>query len=180
MQYRRDISQFTYTFQTCTTDIFCGFVHQTGFCCCLCGTSGSDNNDIVCDQFLHQFDMCIVRTDLRIVTSNHSNGTTDNTGSNTFQKWFCCSGFVNLAVGNSIQSFYDCFYRITNGCFCFHIRDMYQFRFSVLEVFNCHLYDCFCIFSCCLSVETDKFRIWHLSDRRSCHEFCMETFAQRS
>ena len=85
MKYWWDISQLTDTFQTCTAEISCGFVHQTSFSSCLCGTSGSDDNDIICDTLLHQFDMCIVRTDLRIVTSNHSNSTTDNTGSDALK-----------------------------------------------------------------------------------------------
>ena len=72
-------------FQASAAEIFCSFVHQTCFCSSLCGTSGSDDNDIICDTLLHQFDMCIVRTDLRIVTSNHSNSTTDNTGSDTLK-----------------------------------------------------------------------------------------------
>ena len=180
MQYRRDISQFTYTFQTCSADIFCRLIHKTCFSCSLCGTSGSNNDNIVSNQFLHQFDMCIVRTNLRIVTSNHSYSTADNTGSYAFQQWFRCSCHINLCIGNAIQNFHDCFYRITNSRFLFEIRNMYQFRLSVLEVFNRHLNDCFCIFSCCLSTEADKFRIRHLSDRRSCDKFGVETFAQRS
>ena len=180
MQYRWDIRQFTYSLQTCSAEFFCFFVHQTCFCSSLCRTSRSNDNDIVCDHFLHQLDMGCIRSYFRVVTSNHGNCTADNTGCDTLQKRFCCSHLINLRVCNAIQSFYDCFYRISNGCFLFHIWNMYQFRFSVLEVFDCHLYDCFCIFSCCLSVETDKFRIRHLCDRRSCYEFCMETFAQRS
>ena len=107
-------------------------------------TSGSNDNDIVCDHFLHQLDMGCIRSYFRVVTSNHGNCTADNTGCDTLQKRFCCSHLINLRVCNAIQSFDDCFYRISNGCFLFHIRDMYQFRFSVLEVFDCHLYDCFC------------------------------------
>ncbi len=53
MKYWRDICQLTYTFQTSTAEIFCSFVHKTCFCSCLCGTSGSYDYDIVCDQFLH-------------------------------------------------------------------------------------------------------------------------------
>ena len=47
MKYWWDISQLTDTFQTCTAEISCGFVHQTSFSSCLCGTSGSDDNDII-------------------------------------------------------------------------------------------------------------------------------------
>ena len=49
MKYWWDISQLTDTFQTCTAEISCGFVHQTSFSSCLCGTSGSDDNDIICE-----------------------------------------------------------------------------------------------------------------------------------
>ena len=50
-------------------------------------------------------------------------------------------------------------------------------KISVLEVINSHLNDRFRILSCCLSIESDKFSIRHLSNRRSCDKFSMEAFA---
>ena len=103
MKYRWDICQLTYSLQTCTTEIFCGFIHETCFCSSLCRTSGCYDYDIVSNQFLHHLDMCIVRADLRIVTSNHCNCTTDNTRCYTLKKRFGCSGYIYLAVGNTVK-----------------------------------------------------------------------------
>ena len=121
--------------------------------------------------------MSVVRADLRVVTSNHSHSTTDNTGSDTVNKRFGGSCLVNLRVGNTIQSFNDSLNRVTNGCFLLHIRDVYQIRFSVLEVLNGSFYDLFCFLQCSTSAELNIIRIRHLSDRRSGDEFGMEAFA---
>ena len=180
MKYRRNVSQFADSLQTCAAEIFGTFVHQTRFGCCLCRASGSNDNDIFGDTFFHQLDVSGIRSYLRVVTSYHSNCATDNAGCNTFDQRFCSSGLVNLCIGNAVQNFYNCFYRVTNGCFLFNIRNVYQFRFSVLEVFDRHFYDGFCILACCFCVESDEFRIWHLSDGRSGDKLRMETFGKRA
>ena len=56
---------------------------------------------------------------------------------------------------------------------------MYQFLFSVYKVLYRQFHDLFCIFSRCLGIETDKVRIRHLSDGRSCNKFGMEAFGER-
>ena len=67
MQNRRDIRQLADAFQTCAAEFSRTFVHQSGFRRCLCGASGSNDNHIVGDQFLHQLDMSGIRTDFRVV-----------------------------------------------------------------------------------------------------------------
>ena len=124
--------------------------------------------------------MCIVRADLRIVTSNHCNCTTDNTRCYTLKERFGGSGYIYLAVGNTVKYFHKCFQRISNSCFLLHIRDIYKIRFTVLEVFTCSHNDLFCFLCCGSYIKTDVIGIRHLSDRRSCDELGMETFAQRS
>ena len=49
--------------------------------------------------------------------------------------------YIYLRVGNAVQNFYNSFQRVTNGCFLLHIRDVYQLRFTVLEVLDGSLHD---------------------------------------
>ena len=83
------ISASSHTLQTCSAEFFASLSIRPGFCSSLCRTSGSNDNDIVCDHFLHQLDMGCIRSDFRVVTSNHGNCTADNTGCDTPR-----SGFV--------------------------------------------------------------------------------------
>ena len=177
MEYRRDISQLADTFQACTAEIFSTFVHQTCSCCCLCRASGSNDDNVVRDQLLHQLDVSGVRTDFRVVASYHGNCTADNAGCHTLPQRHQSSGLVNLGIGYFIQSLDDGLKRVSNGCFLLHMRDMYQLRFPVFKVFNCHFYDGFCILTCCFCVETNVFCIRHLRNRAGGNEFSMETFA---
>ena len=124
--------------------------------------------------------MSRVRSDLRVVTSNHGNCTTDNTGSDTLKEWFGCSCLIYLRVCYTVKSLNDCLNRISNCSFLFHIRDMNKLRFSVLEVLTCKFYDLFCVLACCLSIKSDEIRVWHLTDWRSCDEFCMEALGKWS
>ena len=91
-----------------------------------------------------------------------------NTGGHALQQRFCRSGHINLRVGNTVQNFNDCLKGVSHGSFLLHIRDMNQFRFTVLKVFDCHLHDSLCILRCSFSAETNKLRIRHLCDGGGC------------
>ena len=128
---------------------FAALVHQTSLCSCLCGTSGCYDDDIVCDQLLHQLDMCAVRSYLRVVTAYHSNCSTENTGSDALDKRLGGTELIYLRVCYGIQLLYNCLEENNQPLpSASYARNMYQLRFSVLEVLDGHLYDCLCILCC--------------------------------
>ena len=180
VQNRRNISELANPLQSVAAKILCRLVHQADTGSCLCGTSGSNNDDIISDQLLHQSDVSAVRSYLRVIASYHSNRAADNTGSNAVYQRLQCAGLIYLRVGYGIQLLLDSFYRISDCSFGLQLRDMNQLRFSVLEIQNCCLNNLFCLFRCCSNAEFDVIGIRHAADRRSCDELGVEALGQRS
>ena len=179
MKYRRNVSQLADSLQTCAAEIFCSLIHQSSPCSCLCGTSGCYDDDVICDQLLHQLDVCAVRSYLRVVTPYHSNCSTQNAGSDALDKRLGGTELVYLRVCYGIQLLYNCLEGITNRCLLLLARNMYKLRLSVLEILDCHLYDSLCIFCRILRAEADELCIRHLCNRGSRHEFGVEALGQR-
>ena len=180
MQHRRDVRQLADSLQSRAAEILGSLVHQSRSGGCLGGASGEDQQDIVLNEFLHQFHMSGVRTDSGIVASHHGNHASDDPGGNAVNERLGGSRGLRLRVGHFVQLFDNGLHRVSYGGLLFQLGNMYQLRLSVHEVLHSGAHDFPGVFARGSGIKADEVRIRHLRDGRGRDEFGVETLAQRT